>query len=57
MVKIKIKTTNSPVWPLPQFIPKSRLHSLLHSNTAFFLRLALLNKPNIVITDVPYRVY
>ncbi len=42
---------------VPQFIPKSRLHSLLHSNTAFFLRLALLNKPNIVITDVPYRVY
>lgn len=42
---------------VPQFIPKSRLHSLLHSNTAFFLRLALLNKPNIVITDVPYRAY
>lgn len=41
---------------VPQFIPKSRLHSLLHSNTAFFLRMTLLNKPNIVITDVPYQV-
>jgi hypothetical protein len=41
---------------VPQFIPKNPIHSLLHANTAFFLRQALLNKPNIVITDVPYQV-
>jgi hypothetical protein len=41
---------------VPQFVPKLAIHSLLHANTAFFLRNALLNKPNIVITDVPYQV-
>ena len=41
---------------VPQFIPKSRLHNILHTNTAFWLRAALLFKPGIVITDVPYQV-
>ena len=41
---------------VPQFIPKSRLHNILHTNTAFWLRAALLFKPGIVVTDVPYQV-
>jgi amino acid transporter len=41
---------------VPQFIPRQRWHNLLHTQTAFLLRLALLFKPGIVITDVPYQV-
>jgi amino acid transporter len=39
-----------------QFVPRRRWHNLLHAQTAMFLRLALLFKPGIVITDVPYLV-
>jgi hypothetical protein len=31
-------------------------HNLLHTQTALFLRLALMFRPGIVITDVPYHV-
>lgn len=41
---------------VPQFVPRQRWHNLLHTQTAFLLRLALLFKPEIVITDVPYQV-
>lgn len=41
---------------VPQFVPSRWYHNLLHTNTAFWLRLALLFKPGIVITDVPYQV-
>jgi amino acid transporter len=41
---------------VPQFVPKRSFHNLLHTNTAFWLRAALLFKPGIVITDVPYQV-
>ncbi|OGO16327.1 MAG: permease [Chloroflexi bacterium RBG_16_48_8] len=41
---------------VPQFVPRQRLHNLLHTQTAFLLRQALLFKPGIVITDVPYQV-
>jgi amino acid transporter len=41
---------------VPQFVPKRTIHNLLHTNTAFWLRAALLFKPGIVITDVPYQV-
>ena len=41
---------------VPQFVPKRTIHNLLHTNTAFWLRMALLFKPGIVITDVPYQV-
>lgn len=40
---------------VPQFIPKHWYNNLLHTQTAFMLRLALLFKPGIVITDVPYQ--
>jgi amino acid transporter len=41
---------------VPQFVPKRTIHNVLHTNTAFWLRAALLFKPGIVITDVPYQV-
>lgn len=41
---------------VPQFVPKNRWANLLHAQTATWLRLALLFKPGIVVTDVPYQV-
>ena len=41
---------------VPQFVPRKRWHELLHAQTAVLLRLALLFRPGIVITNVPYRV-
>jgi hypothetical protein len=41
---------------VPQFIPRRWWNNLLHTHTAMLLRLALLFKPGIVITDVPYQV-
>jgi amino acid transporter len=41
---------------VPQFVPRHWWHNLLHTQTAFLLRMALLFKPGIVITDVPYQI-
>lgn len=41
---------------VPQFVPKNRWENVLHANTAFWLRISLLFKPGIVITDVPYQI-
>jgi amino acid transporter len=41
---------------VPQFVPKRWLYNLLHTQTAMLLRLVLLFKKSIVITDVPYQV-
>jgi hypothetical protein len=41
---------------IPQFVPRRRWHNLLHTQTATWLRLALLFKPGIVIAAVPYQV-
>lgn len=41
---------------VPQFVPKKWWHNLLHTQTAFWLRMALLFKPGIVIVEVPYQV-
>jgi hypothetical protein len=42
---------------VPQFTPKNGWHNLLHTQTAFWLRFALLSKRGIVITEVPYQVH
>ena len=42
---------------VPQFVPRHSWHNLLHTQTALFLRMALLFKPGIVITDVPYQLH
>jgi amino acid transporter len=41
---------------VPQFVPKHWWANALHTQTAIILRMALLFKPGIVITDVPYQV-
>lgn len=41
---------------VPQFVPKHWWANTLHTQTAIILRMALLFKPGIVITDVPYQV-
>jgi amino acid transporter len=41
---------------VPQFVPRHWYNNLLHTQAAILLRLALLFKPGIVITDVPYQV-
>jgi len=42
---------------VPQFTPKHSWHNLLHTQTAFWLRFALLSRRRIVITEVPYQVH
>ncbi len=41
---------------VPQFMPEHWWHNLLHEQTAFWLRFALLHKKGIVISEVPYQV-
>jgi amino acid transporter len=41
---------------VPQFVPKHWWNNLLHTQTAIQLRLVLLFKPGVVVTDVPYHV-
>jgi amino acid transporter len=41
---------------VPQFVPAKWWHNLLHTNTAFWLRMALLFKKGIVITEIPFQV-
>jgi hypothetical protein len=41
---------------VPQFVPRRWYHNLLHTQTALWLRLALMFKRGIVIMDVPYQV-
>lgn len=41
---------------VPQFVPKSWWHNVLHTQAALILRLALLTKPGITVTDVPYHL-
>jgi len=39
---------------VPQFVPGRWWHNLLHAQAAMILRLLLLSKPEIIVTDVPY---
>ena len=41
---------------MPQFVPRSWWHNVLHNQTAMMLRLALLFRPGIIVTDVPFHV-
>ncbi len=41
---------------VPQFVPRRRWQNLLHAQTAAWLRMALLFKRGIVVTNVPYQV-
>ncbi|MGI8550882.1 MAG: APC family permease [Dehalococcoidia bacterium] len=41
---------------LPEFVPAHWWERLLHNQTALRLKLALLSRPNTVVTDVPYHL-
>jgi hypothetical protein len=41
---------------VPQFVARRWWHNLLHAQTAVLLGLALLYRPGIVITNVPYQM-
>ncbi|MCB9078805.1 MAG: APC family permease [Anaerolineaceae bacterium] len=41
---------------VPQFVPSRWWHNLLHTQTAFLLQVALIFRPGIVITSVPYLI-
>ena len=41
---------------VPEFVARHWWNNLLHTQTATWLRLALLFKPGIIITDVPYQL-
>ena len=41
---------------LPEFIPSKWWHHLLHNQTSLLLKGALLFKPNVVVTSVPYHL-
>lgn len=41
---------------VPQFIPRHWWNAYLHSQTAFTLRMGLLQQPGVVIVEVPYQV-
>lgn len=41
---------------VPQFVSRHWWTGLLHSQTAFLLRMALLLRPGVIIIEVPYQV-
>jgi hypothetical protein len=41
---------------LPEFVPAHWWENVLHNQTALRLKLSLLNRPNTVVTDVPYHL-
>ncbi len=41
---------------VPQFVPRHWWHNLAHSQAAMMLRMVLMFKPGIVITNVPYQL-
>jgi len=42
---------------VPQFVPRRWWHNFLHTQTALMLRLLLLFRRDVVVTDVPYHVW
>jgi hypothetical protein len=41
---------------LPEFVPRRLWHHLLHNQHALLLKAALLFKPHIVVTSVPFHI-
>jgi hypothetical protein len=41
---------------MPQFLAPRWWHNILHNQTALLIRLALLFRRGMVVTDVPYRL-
>jgi hypothetical protein len=41
---------------LPEFIPAKWWQAILHNQTAFLIKGAMLFRPNVMVTDVPYHL-
>jgi len=41
---------------LPEFVPARWWHHLLHNQSSLMLKGALLFKPNVIVTSVPYHL-
>ena len=41
---------------LPEFVPRRLWHHLLHNQHALLIKAALLFRPNVVVTSVPYHL-
>jgi hypothetical protein len=41
---------------LPEFVPKRWWHHLLHNQRALLIKGALLFKPNLIVTSVPFHL-
>jgi amino acid transporter len=41
---------------IPEFVPSRWWHTLLHNQTAFMIKTALLFEPNVIVINVPYRI-
>ncbi|MDQ4149383.1 MAG: APC family permease [Actinomycetota bacterium] len=41
---------------VPEFVVRKWWHTLLHTQTAFFIKASLLFEPNVVVISVPYRL-
>ena len=50
------KTTDYVTVILPEFVPKRWWQHLLHNQTSLLSKGALLFRPNIVVTSVPYHL-
>ena len=50
------KTTDYVTAILPEFVPKRWWQHLLHNQTSLLIKGALLFRPNIVVTSVPYHL-
>jgi amino acid transporter len=54
---VKIRQANEVITVVvPQFVSKHWWNSILHSQTAFLLRMGLLMRPGVIIIEVPYQV-
>jgi amino acid transporter len=42
---------------VPEFVPSRWWEFLLHSQSAFRLKMALLSRPNVVVVDIPYHLH
>ncbi len=41
---------------IPEFVPRHWWEYLLHSQSAFRLKMALISRPNVIVVDVPYQL-
>ena len=56
-IGVTLRRDESITIVVPQFIPKQKWNSVLHTRTAELMRKVLLQRENIVIIEIPYQVH